>query len=276
MKGISNKILKAIQPGSFPLQIIEEYGAKVLKNNINYINITKIMKNQKAFIAQLTISILILSGCISQKKPTQSINQNICSNEDTEQFYQSLEAVDNDKTVSLIYGLSDIINTISKTVSAERTTGLDNEIIGFNSTIGDKMELNYRSVSEIYTDPDQNKKESLLNRITFRFNYDTIVYSLVTDYYRENGDERTESAISSNREVFYYSEIHNGKTLKLEKNQEKSDKMFDRLKEYLENLGCVVEINRPDTKNNEPEGKQDYVCLRAEKERFTTNVRLEN
>jgi len=237
------------------------------------------MKNLKTSFACLAAAFLLAAGSFAQNPETLVTTPQGCSNSPTEQYYQASYPVNDSKVIALCNGLGDILQNIeSQITSKTEKIGLakfDSLWADYDTKIGDRLDCKSKFLHSTFIVPDVKQTESIYQSMALQFTSEGVTYKLFTSFAAENLEEESESLISANGEVIFNSKTQNGKTETSKKNVNTENLFFENITTYLATLGCTVEVVDAEASGSTQTEKQQYVCLRADREKFTANVKFE-
>jgi len=204
------------------------------------------------------------------------------------QYLQASYPVEDHKILAFCYGLFDILENVNRQINVnaqinsrtEKENAIKSDFFGYPATIGDRLEISNGGFVKTYwnVEDKENKEFKFLERFTIRFVTNDITYQMISEAYGENKKGHYSIGIWANDEKISF--IHNlkdgeGEKLNTDNNEEQLSIMFDQLTAYLAPLGCTVEVQEQIKKHTGRLQIHQYVCLRADKEKFIANVKFE-
>jgi len=241
------------------------------------------MKNLKTSFALFAAAFLLTAGSFAQNTETLVTTPQGCSNIETENYFNGYSLVTVDKSFALANSLISIAERFDCNIK-----GVINEYPVGDSIKQEKLSkttskinlgnwLKLAIVSDNFVEISnstisQNYSESWrINFTSSDFEY-IIENSLHSD---ENSNSYGGSVLVDGVKIYDFKN-ENGKNEITENDDEKLTLLFDQLTTYLAALGCTVEVVQADALGRDQNEKQEYVCLSADKEKFTANVKFEN
>jgi len=240
------------------------------------------MKNLKTSFALLAAAFFLAAGSFAQNTETLFNPPKDCSNIETEKYFNGYSFVTADKS----FALANCLISIAERFDCNINGVIDEYPVG-DSIKQEKLSkttskinlgnwLKLAVVSKNFVEVtnsifNQNYSESW--RINFTsYDFEYIIESFL--HSDENSNSYGGSVLVNGVKIYDFTN-ENGKNEITERDDEKLTLMFDQLTTYLATLGCTVEVVQAEATGTTQIEKQEYVCLQADKEKFTANVKFE-
>jgi hypothetical protein len=258
------------------------------------------MKSKILFLAVLALLLSKPTHCFSQSDTRILKKPDCCPGENSDEYYQAFYPVDDCSVFALINGLSEIVEPFVKILVEVSSIVVEdkdeNPIEMYSSSkttvrskIGDRLEIESATTYESIFDSDDNDAYSFSvflsmtfiadNDHTFKLHSETIeLNSEITDLNPFKDDTQTSTKmnywIRKNNKVIFFNYSINDVVSSANNNEIAVNQLFGQLTEYLNNLGCKVEMQTLEKTRSRKTEIVNHVCLCAEIAKFKENVKL--